>query len=185
MNLRRLTVLLNDFVEDNINGIIIAAIILVNIIGFFATSNNTYRAFLFYPNRQKNMLIAEKRDIIRKFSEKDRIKNTVEELLLGPINPDVQNIIPNSAKLLNVIVSGNTVKLNFNRETVMDIDTSREKKPSLYYELVLDSIVDSICIQFRNIKKVYFYFDGKEYEYLNTFGPLGNGLRPDYSILKK
>jgi spore germination protein GerM len=185
MNLRRVLVSLNDFIEDNINAVIIFIIIIINLIGFFATNSNTYKAFIFYPTRNMDKIIAEKREIVRSFSKKNRIKNTIDELLLGPINTEIRRIAPINSKLLNVELIDKNLLLNFNRETVMDIDTSRLDNPANYYKILLQSIVNTISIQFKDIKKIYFYFDGVQYNYLENFGPLEKGLSPDYSLIKK
>ena len=64
----------------------------------------------------------------------------------------------------------------------MDFDWD-EKKGDLSYKLLVGSILDTICFQFKDIKKVKLFFDGKEYRYIGDIGPIDDGLLPDWSIL--
>ena len=87
---------------------------------------------------------------------------------------------------ISVRLEGKTVFLNFSRETVMDVQVEKEEKDgvSIYY-LLLESIVNSICFEHRDVDRVKFSFGGKEYRYVGNFGPIDKGLKPDWRILMR
>ncbi|MBN2546805.1 MAG: GerMN domain-containing protein [Spirochaetes bacterium] len=176
-------VIQNDIFKKYYNWIIIGAMIITSIIGYFLTNKNYYHSLLFYSNKEKTKLVSERRAIIKGKTKKDKIKNSIEELLLGPIDPKIYNIFPIESKLLSLRIENNTAHINLNRETIMNIDFKKTKDTSLYY-LILQSIANTIHFQNRNIQYVKFYFDGKEYNFIGDIRHSVNGLKPDWKILK-
>ena len=131
------------------------------------------------------MVIAEKRKIIKGRSKLNRIKNTVEELLLGPMSPKINNIFPKDSKLLDLYIEEKKVlNINFNREMLLELEWTSKDGISIYY-IVLQSIADTIFYQFRDIEKIKFYFNNIAYRYIGDYGPLENGIKPDWDILKR
>jgi len=176
-------VIQNDIFKKYYNWIIIGAMIIICIFGYYLTDKNYYNSLLFYSNKDKTKLFAERRAVIKGKTKTDRIRNSLEELLLGPIDPKIYNIFPIEAKLLSLRINNNTAYVNLNRETIMNIDFKKTKNISIYY-LILQSIANTIHFQNRKIEYVKFYFDGKEYKYLGDIGLLDKGLKPDWKILK-
>lgn len=173
-----------NFFKKKLKWIVIILIILINLILFYVSNTNFYYTILFYPDKNKINLIAEKRAIIKEKNKKQKIKNTIEQLLLGPIEPGINNIFPKEAKLLSIKLIGKNVLLNFNRETIMNIKWEKNQNVSIYY-IFLQSIVNSICFQHKDVDRVKFYFNGKEFEYIGNYGPMDIGLKPDWSILSR
>jgi|GEM_PF-1163865 len=191
MNMKRLLDILDDiktnlfdFIEDNIKYIIICIIILINIIGFLITNKNTYYSYLFFPDNKKMKLIAEKREIIKGKNKKENIENIIDELLIGPFNQNINNILPGNSKLLNVILNDSSLFLNFSKETIMGVDLKNNNDTSII-ELLLQSVIISIYYKYHDIKNVYFYFDGKEYKYIGKFGPIEKGISPNWKFISK
>jgi hypothetical protein len=168
----------------NIRWFFLSLAFIVMTCGFVSYYDNRYHSILFYTDKKKEQLVAEKRAIVKTGKEIDRIKNSVDELLLGPIDPKLVNIFPKEAKLLSLILSNKTLILNFNRETVMDINWEKNNGVSIYY-LLVQSITDSVCFQFKEIEKIKFYFNGQDYRYIGDIGPIDEGVKPDWKILKK
>ncbi len=183
MNLKKLWDLLNNFYQEHKKYIIIAVIIFINFSGYLLTNKNTYTTYLFYPNNLKTKLIKEKSEILKSYNKTKRMRNTLEELLLGPLNPNITNLFSKNSKLLSLKVTGNTVLLNFNKDFIMDLDDNNAS--NLTYYLILQSIVNSITYQFKDIKTVKFYFSDKEYRFVGTYGPINQGIKPDINILSK
>lgn len=168
------------FVEKYKWLIVIIVILFVSLM-VFLSFRNYYSGYLFYPDRTRTKLYAEQRNIIFGNSRIDRINKVVEELILGPINIRYINIFPVNSKLLSSIIYNDTVILNFNKETVMDMALDKNRN---VYRLFVQSVVHSVCYSDKGIKKVIFYFDGKEYKYIDNIANINEGIKPDLKILK-
>jgi len=174
----------NRIIHNNLRWFFILVLIFIMIFGYISQRENTYHSYLFYTNRKKSELFAEKRAIIKSFRKIDRIKNSLEELLLGPIDPDLINIFPQEAKLLSANLENKTLILNLSTETVLNTDWEKNNGVSIY-KLLIYSIADTVFIQFKDINKIKFYFNGTEYRYIGDIGPIDGGVKPDWKILKK
>ena len=191
MNMKNIMDILNNLKEDiqeflilYKNQTIIILVVVVFILGFLKTKNNYYHALLFYPDIKNEVLLAERRAIIKSSSKEQKIINTVEELISGPVDYNIKNIFPLESKLLNIRLENNILHLNFNRETLMNLNLEKYEKKNNYY-LYLQSITDTVCHQFRDIKIIKFYFDGKETRFVESYGPIDQGIKPDWKLLKK
>jgi hypothetical protein len=186
MFFRRLRDLLDDaveFVRDNKAMVtaIIASLLIVII--FVFNLKNYYCSMLFYPDKSKTGLLYERRYVLYGKNKLDRINKVVEELLLGPINPDLTDIFPIKSKLLSSRLDKGVLSLNLSRETVMDVNWENNKNISIY-KLLIQSIVDTVCYHDRSIKKIRFFFDGKEYKFIGDFNQPDSGFKPDWEMLK-
>ncbi len=175
--------IINFTLFKNIKILLLLFIVFLLIISFFIFNKNYYHSILFYPNKSRNILLGENRKIIKDFTKEGKIKKIVEELLLGPINPELYNIFPLESKLLSARLDDKVLLLNFNNETIMNIEFESEND-KIIYSLFLKSIVNSICFQVKDIELVKFYFDGKGYKYLGSYGPIDKGVKPDWEMLK-
>jgi hypothetical protein len=173
-----------ELLIDNIKYIIIILLILINLIGYFATRENTYKSYLFYPDKNNKLLIAERRKIIKAKSKKEIIKNIIDELFLGTENKKLNNIFPKKSKVLSVRFNEDTLYINLNKNTVNDL-SEKIIYDSNFFNLFFLSIVNTVCFEFRDIKLVKFYFNSKEYKYLDKYGPYDNGIKPNWNIIKK
>lgn len=178
----------NSFIEDIfssklIRGIIFSVItIIIVIIGFFISEKNYFYGIIFYPYKTNSKLIYERRAIIKGKYRKDRLDNIVSELLLGPVSPEIKNYFTKEAKLINSWLDKDIYYINLTEETLMNIEWTTNN--ILIYELILKSIVNSICINDRKIKEVHIYFNNKEYNYIGNV-KLSDCIKPDWKILLK
>jgi hypothetical protein len=170
-------------IQNKVKIIIVLSIIFVLTFFYFIFNKNYYHSYLFYPDKKLTTLLAEKRQIIKDNNKKNKIKNIVEELILGPMNSEFYNIFPLDSKLLSVTLVNNNLLLNFNKATIMNIDNESEDN-KLVYSYFIKSIVNSICFQLKDIETVKFYFDGKSYKYIGSYGPIDKGIKPDWNTLK-
>lgn len=166
------------------NWVIAGGILLILLIGYLATEKNYYYSMLFYTNRDGTKLLAERRKIIKARTKENRIKNSIEELLLGRSDPDLYNLFPVDSKVLSVRVEKKVVHINLNRETFLNVEDRKSKNGVSIYRLMLQSIVHSIYFQNKWVDRVKFYIEGAEYNYIGDVGPLANGLKPDWSLVK-
>lgn len=176
--------ILKDFLLVQLKWVTITVVVLINLFGFLVTYENTYASVLFYPDRSLTKLVAERRKIVKSKNKTARIENTVEELLLGPVDPEIKTFFPEGTKLLGLKKIENVLHLNFNRTMIMDLEWDKNNGISIYY-ILLQSIVNTVCYQFREINKIKFYFNNKEFRYIGDYGPLENGIEPDWQMLKQ
>lgn len=176
-------ILSKERLQKNIKVFLVFIIFFIIFICYFIFNKNYYHTYLFYPNKKLTLLLAEKRQIIKEYDKKSKVRNIVEELLLGPIDPEYYNIFPLESKLLSVSLSDNVLLLNFNKETIMNIENESEND-KIIYSLFLKSIANSICFQMKDIKLIKIYFDGKAYKYLGSYGPIDKGIKSDWNVLK-
>jgi len=173
----------NNIFKKYYNWIIIFFILFSGIIGYFFTYTNYYNSYLFYPDKEKIKLIAERRSIIKGKTKIEKIRNTIEELLLGPMDYNINSFFPVESKLMNIRLENKTLHINLNRETIMNLNYNKEKNISSYY-LMMQSIIHTVHYQFRNIENYKFYFNGKDYKYIGDIKHPENGFKPDLKILK-
>lgn len=185
MIMKELMDILSNFLYNNFKILLIFLIIFILVLGFMISRTDKFNTLLFYPDNDRDTLLVEKRSIVKGISRSEMINNTIGELLLGSVDPDIKGIFPNESKLLSVRMEGKTVLLNFNKETINGIREVEEDSDVSVYYLSLESIVDTVCFLYRDIENVRFFFDGKEYRYIGDFGPIDNGLKPDWNILKR
>ncbi len=157
--------------------------IIIILIGFFSTKKNYFYGIIFYPDKTNSRLVYERRAIIKGKTRKNKLDNIVDELLLGPLSFKIKNYFNKDAKLINSWLEKDIYYINLTEETLMSIDWSVNNK-ILIYQLILQSIVNSICINDRKIKSVRFYFNNKEYNYIGNI-KISEGLKPNWEILLK
>jgi spore germination protein GerM len=179
MNLKKVTVS-----ETDIKILISIALVLILSFFCFFLIKNSYYVTLFFPsNSYMNKLLAEKRELIWKKSEKDKISNLVEEILIGPMNKKSLDSTNQNSKLLNLLIENNRVIVNLNRESLNFIKYGNVDNYDRELYLFIYSITNSICFNFNSIKYVKFYFDGILYEYLGNNFQGKDGFSPNWTLL--
>ena len=173
-----------DFIKEKKMLVIgILSAVIISLI-FVFNLKNYYCSILFFPDSKKTGLLYERRNILYGKNRLDRINKIVDELLLGPIGPKYLDIFPMNSRLLSSRFDNDVLSLNFNRETVMNVNWDSTDNLSIY-KILLQCIVDTVCYHDRGIKYVKFYFDGKEYRYVGDYKLPDEGVKPDWKILKK
>jgi len=158
-------------------------ILILYIFCFFLIKKNYYVTLFFPSNNSTNKLLAEKRELVWKKSEKERISNIVEEVLLATMNKESFNFTNKNSKLLNLSIENNRVILNLNSESLNFIKYGNVDNYQEQLYMFIYSITNSICFNFNSIKYVKFYFDGKLYRYLDTNLQGENGFSPNWELL--
>jgi len=118
-----------------------------------ALPNRTH-AILFFQNAHNSSMIAETRYIPVVKGKDARLSMYVSEVLLGPMNP-------NAKPLYNI---GTHVNRCFIRKNAAYIDVSVDgaypENGVTDSKTALEIFKKSVCTNFRNIDKIYMYFDG-------------------------
>ena len=157
--------------------LVIALILLIN-------RENFNNRLLCYPDKELKGLLCERREVTKGRNKKEKIRNIVNELLLGPIDPKLYNYFPKESKLLSVVLENKSIYLNFNRDFLLNVNENKKGKYSVYH-LMIYSIINSIHLNIRGIERYYILFNGIQYEFIDNFGPINEGLTADLKILIK
>lgn len=103
----------------------------------------------------------------------------LEELANGPIG-ELAPTLPTSAGVALVKLEGDTAVLNLAPETVAALPAASSAEMAAVY-----SIVDTLCFNFPQVKKVRFLVAGKETQTLKGHLDLRGALEPDYTLVKE
>lgn len=174
--------LILDKLKQNFKWIIIIFFVFIFFIGYMVTEKNYYYSLLFFTNREKTKLLAERRKIVKGKTKVEKIRNSIQELLLGPMDPELYTLFPTDSKLISVRIEKRTVHVNLNKETFLNIE--ERNNSSDICTLMLQSIVHTIYFQNKWVEKVKFYVEGKEYNFIGDAGPLNNGVKPNWNLVK-
>ena len=100
-------------------------------------------------------------------SQEDNIRLLIEELLLGPIRVEIENLLPGNVRIISFYIDKETVRLNLSADLILyGFD------PSLYTQKTLtDFFKKNICFNFRSIKKVQIFIDGQSFAYTQLKKP--------------
>jgi spore germination protein GerM len=135
---------------------------------------------LFFSEEEGEYLVGEKREIPRRDRVEEEAKETIVELIKGPKGKLIPAMPPHT-KLLTLRMDENGVaKVNF------DKTLSKEHPGGSSAEmLTLYSIVNSLTVNFPQIKRVQILIDGKEAESIAGHISLKQPVSFNSSIVKK
>ena len=135
---------------------------------------------LFFSEEEGEYLVGEKREILKTGRVEEEAKETVVELIKGPKGKLIP-ALPPQTKLLTLQVDQNGMaKVNF------DQTLSREHPGGSSAEmLTLYSIVNSLTLNFPQIKRVQILIDGKVVESIAGHISLKQPVSFNPSIVKK
>jgi spore germination protein GerM len=147
-------------------GLIIILIFRHEISDTFKTRGNRKDIFrekktvlLYFSDRDDEYLVGEKRDISKRGEVNQEAKETILELIKGPKGKLVPTLPPRT-KLLALRVNGKGVaEVNFNRAFSKDHPGGSSAEMMTIY-----SIVNSLTLNFPQIKKVQIFIEGEKEE---------------------
>ncbi len=131
---------------------------------------------LFFADKNFNYLKYEHRKVVCGYDIEKDVYNIVEELLAGPVNPELKSIFNSDSKVLNVRIDGNTVEINLNKDSVSGNN---------YYKLAIFSIVNTVRLHYSSLRYFKFYFDGEKSDYIGDLVVPQKGFEVDYKYFKK
>ncbi len=149
---------------------------IILIIICFSCFNSTLYVKMFYVNPKDNKLVYENREVKKEGNKVKYLTTIINDLLLGPVNPNFKNQFNSKSKLLAVVVENNNVDLNFNRETFETFDDPA---------VIINSIMHTIKFNDKSIKRAFFYVEDTLYNYIGNYGPLDKGVISDNNYLSK
>lgn len=135
---------------------------------------------LFFPSEHDGLLHREEREIFPESSLALQAKRIILELLsgsrLGFLSP-----IPPETRLRELYITNDGIAfVDFSREL-----TDKHLSGSSAEMATIFSIVDSLCYNLKQIKKVFILIDGGEKKTLGGHIDLANPFQPIYDIVAK
>lgn len=138
-----------------------------------------YVATLFFAAPDGSGLKREARQIGVCVEPADCLPVLLEELANGPIG-ELAPTLPSGAGVTLVKLEGDTAVLNLATETVAALPAASSAEMTAVY-----SIIDTLCFNFPQVKKVRFLVAGKETETLKGHLDLREAMGPDYTLVKE
>jgi hypothetical protein len=132
---------------------------------------------LYFPNQDGLVLKAEKREIAKGDLTKE-IQESVEGLIKGP-QWNLTSSIPDGTKLLGVMVKEEVAFLNFSKEI-----SERHPGGSSAELQTIYSIVNTVTLNFPDIKKVQLLIEGKKVNTLAGHIDISFPLSQDKDLIK-
>jgi spore germination protein GerM len=135
---------------------------------------------LFFSEEEGEYLVEEKREILKTGRVEEEAKETVVELIKGPKGRLIPALPPHTRLLTLRMDQNGVAKVNF------DQTLSKEHPGGSSAEmLTLYSIVNSLTLNFPQIKRVQILIDGKEAESIAGHISLKQPVSFNPSIVKK
>ena len=114
---------------------------------------------LYFSDSEGEYLIGERRKILKKRDVKEEAKETINELIHGP-EGELTPTLPPRTKLLTLQINeAGLAKVNFNQALSKD-----HPRGSTAEMMTVYSIVNSLTLNFPQIKRVQILIDGKPVE---------------------
>ena len=129
---------------------ILLAIILVNL--GFGRLDQVY----FFPLDNGSGYNGEERQIRRYSDKAERMEHTVKELLLGPSELELENIVPQGTKLQSLILRDKKVYLDFSRHFFEDF-----KGYSLPFQERLEYVEKNMIFNYPFLEEVVITIEGQ------------------------
>jgi len=135
---------------------------------------------LYFSDRGVEYLIGEKRAISKKEDMKEEAKEMIIELIKGPRGNLIPTLPPHT-KLLTLHISNDGVaKINFNKSLSKDHPGGSSAEMMTVY-----SIVNSLALNFPQIKRVQILIEGKGIETISGHLSLKQPLSPNPNLIKR
>src|SRR4030042_1195420 len=137
-------------------------------------------ALLYFSDSEGEYLIAEKRPILKKNEVKEEAKETISELIKGPKEKLIPTLPPRTKLLALQISDAGVAKVNFSSALSKDHPGGSSAEMMTVY-----SIVNSLALNFPQIKRVQILIDGKPADTITGHLSLKQPLSPKPDLLKR
>ena len=134
---------------------------------------------LYFSDPESQYLIGEKRKILKKNNLREEGKETINELIKGPKGKLIPTL-PSRTELLTFQVNGEKVRVNFNSAL-----TKNHPGGSSAELMTVYSIVNTLTLNFPQIKRVQILIDGKPIETIAGHLSLREPLSPKPDLIKR
>lgn len=124
-------------------------------------------------------LVREGREITAGSTLEESAKEVLENLVSGPLG-DYAPTLPHGTRILSVQVTGELARLDFGKELVEGLPAGSSAEMLAVY-----SVVDTLAVNFPQIKRVQFTIEGATVATLKGHLDLRGPLTPDLSMEQK
>ncbi len=135
---------------------------------------------LYFSDPEGEYLIGEKRKILKKNEVKQEAKETIIELIKGPKGKLIPTLPPRTKLLTLQINDAGVAKVNFNPALSKDHPGGSSAEMMTVY-----SIVNSLALNFPQIKRVQILIDGKPIETIAGHLSLRQPISPKSDLIKR
>ena len=135
---------------------------------------------LYFSDSEGEFLIGEKRGILKKSEVKEEAKETISELIKGPKGKLIPTLPPRTKLLTLQITDVGVANVNFNSVLSRDHPGGSTAEMMTVY-----SIVNSLAINFPQIKRVQILIDGKPIESIAGHLSLKQPIPPKPDLIKR
>ncbi len=135
---------------------------------------------LYFSGPEGEYLIGEKREILKKSEVKEEAKETIVELIKGPRGKLIPTLPPRTKLLTLQINDAGVAKVNFNPSLSKDHPGGSSAEMMTVY-----SIVNSLALNFPQIKRVQILIDGKPIETITGHLSLRQPVPPKPDLIKR
>ena len=136
--------------------------------------------FLYFSYSEGEYLIGEKRKILKKNEAKEEAKETIVELIKGPKGKLIPTLTSRTKLLTLQINDTGVAKVNFNPALSKDHPGGSSAEMMTVY-----SIVNSLALNFPQIKRVQILIDGKPIETITGHLSLRQPIPPKPDLIKR
>jgi spore germination protein GerM len=135
---------------------------------------------LYFSDSEGEYLIAEKRPILKKNEVKEEAKETILELIKGPKEKLIPTLPPRTKLLTLQINDAGVAKVNFSSALSKGHPGGSSAEMMTVY-----SIVNSLALNFPQIKRVQILIDGKSIETITGHLSLRQPIFPKPDLIKR
>jgi spore germination protein GerM len=135
--------------------------------------------FLYFSDSEGEYLIGEKREILKKNAVKEEAKEAIIELIKGPKGKLIPTLPPRTKLLTLQINDAGLAKVNFSPALSKDHPGGSSGEMMTVY-----SIVNSLSLNFPQIKQVQILIDGKAIETITGHLSLRQPVSPKPDLIK-
>jgi hypothetical protein len=135
----------------------------------------SFRVTLFFAATDGEGLDREGREVPACDQLADCVDAVVDELINGPVGA-LQPTVPPTTTVRQVRIEGDMAVIDFGRELADGLPGGSSSEMTAVY-----SVVNTICFNFPQLKRVGFLLDGAEVESLTGHLDLRQPITPDYS----
>lgn len=135
---------------------------------------------LYFMDPDSEYLIGERRKIAKRVSVSEEAKELIEELIKGPKGPLIATV-PSKTKCLNLRIDERGVAIvNFNKSLSKDHPGGSSAEMVTVY-----SIVNSLALNFPEIRRVQIFIEGKAIETISGHLALRHPIAPKVDLIKR
>jgi len=135
---------------------------------------------LYFSDNEGECLIGEKREILKKNVVKEEAKETIIELIKGPRGKLISTLPPRTKLLTLQINDAGLAKVNFTLALSKNHPGGSSAEMMTVY-----SIVNSLALNFPQIKRVQILIDGKPIETIAGHLSLRQPISPKSDLIKR